>query len=221
MRYFEIEGRTPEEALEKFLAEKKIPRDYVEHETIAQGSKGFLGIGSKPAVIKVSFDDGEFIKRKSKLLLSELLEKAGFSDFSIEVKEQGTDIILNVKSADSSLLIGKTAQTLDSFQYILDKLLRTDERTETSVVIDVEDYRLRTVKQFKEKAVRLAKNAVKTGRTVKLPPMVTMIRKEIHLSLKEVAGITTKSKGEGNVKEILIIPENRVRRRPSKQNEPA
>jgi spoIIIJ-associated protein len=219
MRYFEIEGRTADEALEKFLTEKGISKDFVEHEVIEQGSKGFLGIGSKPALIKVKFDDGEFLKRKAKLILSELLEKAGFSDFSIEVKEQGGDIILNVKSEDSSLLIGKTAQTLDSFQYILDKMLKSDDRSDTSVVIDVEDYRLRTVKQFKEKAVRLAKNAVKTGKTVKLPPMVTMIRKEIHLSLKEVAGITTKSKGEGNVKEILIIPENRVRRRPPRQND--
>lgn len=219
MRYFEIEGRTADEALNKFLAERRISKDFVEYEVIEQGSKGFLGIGSKPALIKVKFDDGEFLKRRSKLLLSELLEKAGFSDFSIEVKEQGSDIILNIKSEDSSLLIGKTAQTLDSFQYILDKMLKTEDRTETGVVIDVEDYRLRTVKQFKEKAVRLAKNAVKTGKTVKLPPMVTMIRKEIHLILKEVAGITTKSKGEGNVKEILIIPENRVRRRPPRQND--
>ncbi|MCD8568250.1 MAG: Jag N-terminal domain-containing protein [Geovibrio sp.] len=170
MRHFEIEGRTAEEALDRFLAEKGISKDFVEYEVIEQGSKGFLGFGSKPALIKVKFDDGEFLKRRSKLLLSELLEKAGFSDFSIEVKEQGSDIILNIKSEDSSLLIGKTAQTLDSFQYILDKMLKTDDRTETGVVIDVEDYRLRTVKQFKEKAVRLAKNAVKTGKTVKLPP---------------------------------------------------
>lgn len=219
MRIFEIEGRTPEEALEQFLAERKISKEFVEYEVIAQGSKGFLGIGSKPAVIKVKFDDGEFLKRKSKLLLSELLEKAGFSEFNIEAKEQDNNIILNIKSEDSSLLIGKTAQTLDSFQYILDKMLKSEDKSEIDIVIDVEDYRTRTVKQFKDKAVRLARNAVKTGRTVKLPPMVTMIRKEIHISLKEIAGITTKSKGEGNVKEILIIPENRVRRRPQKQHD--
>ena len=65
MRYFEIEGRTADEALEKFLTEKGISKDFVEHEVIEQGSKGFLGIGSKPALIKVKFDDGEFLKRKA------------------------------------------------------------------------------------------------------------------------------------------------------------
>jgi spoIIIJ-associated protein len=218
MRYFEIEGKTADGALNKFLTEKEISRDFVEYEIIEHGAKGFLGIGSKPALIKVKFDDVEFLKRKAKLILSELLDKAGFADYNIEVKGEEPDIILNIQSGDSSLLIGKTAQTLDSFQYILDKMLRTDEKYDINIVIDVEDYRFRTVKQFKEKAVRLARNAVKTGRTVKLPPMVTMIRKEIHISLKEVSGITTKSKGEGNVKEILIIPERRVRRRPQKPN---
>ncbi|WP_022851149.1 RNA-binding cell elongation regulator Jag/EloR [Limisalsivibrio acetivorans] len=212
MRVFEIQGRTAEEAVNQFLHEKDISRDFIDYETVEAGSKGFLGIGKKDAVVRVTFNDLEYLKRKSKLLLSEMLEKAGFTDYNIEIKEHGKDIVLNVVSPDSSLLIGKTAQTLDAFQYLLDKMLRTEEKSDYSFIVDVEDYRFRTVQQFKDKAIKMAKNAVRTGRTAKLPPMVTMIRKEIHVALKKINGISTRSKGDGNVKEILIIPDKRSRR---------
>jgi len=208
MKYFEVEGKTAEQAVEDFLAENNISKDFIEQEILENGSKGFLGFGRKNALVKIKFNDIEFFSRKARLVLSELLEKAGFDDYSIEIKNRNPDVILNIISTDSKLLIGKNAQTLDSLQFILNRMVGW-QSPECSFIVDVEDYRERVIENLKEKAVKLAKTVRRTGKPIKMAPMVTMVRKEIHMVLKEVSGISTVSKGDGHLKEILIVPERK------------
>lgn len=219
MKYFEVEAKTAEQAVNDFLTENDIPKDFVEHEVITAGSRGFLGIGSKNALVKIKFNDVEFYKRKGRLVLSELLEKAGFEDFSIETKSRNPEIIFNIISPDSKLLIGKNAQMLDSMQFILNRMVSRED-TEWTFIVDVEDYRERVVETLKEKAVKLAKTVRRTGKPIKMAPMVTMVRKEIHMALKQIQGISTVSKGDGHLKEILIVPEKKGGRgrRPDSRN---
>jgi len=208
MKYFEVEGKTPDQAVNDFLTENNISKDFVEYEILEAGSKGFLGLGRKNALVKIKFNDGEFYSRKARLTLSELLEKAGFEDFSIETKNRNPDVILNVISPDSKLLIGKNAQMLDSMQFILNRMVNWDN-PDSSFIVDVEDYRERVVENLKEKAIKLAKTVRRTGKPIKMGPMVTMVRKEIHMALKAIEGISTVSKGDGHLKEILIVPEKK------------
>lgn len=214
MKYFEIEGKNPEEAVANFLSENNIPKDFITFETLETGSKGFLGFGSKNAIVKIKFNDTEFFKRKGRLVLSELLEKAGFTEFTIETKFRHPDVIYNIISPDSKLLIGKNAQMLDAMQFLLNRMVDWDGG-EGTFIVDVEDYRDRVVEQLKDKAIKLAKTVRRTGKPIKMAPMVTMVRKEIHIALKQIKGISTVSKGEGHLKEILIVPE----RRPGGQRE--
>ena len=50
----EYTAKTIEEALEIALNEMMLTRDDIEYVVISQPSKGFLGIGGRPAVIRVS-----------------------------------------------------------------------------------------------------------------------------------------------------------------------
>jgi spoIIIJ-associated protein len=207
MKYFEIEGASPEEALNNFINETNYPKDFLTYEIIDEGKKGFLGIGKKRALIKILFNDIEYSKRKAKLILSDLLEKAGFQDFRIETKEEGENYILNIVSPDSNLLIGKMAQTLDALQYLLDKMIYKDLSSDLNIIVDVENYRFRVVKHLKDKAAKLASKVKKTGRPERLSPMVTIIRKEIHMAIKSIPGVKSNSSGNGNIKALYIIPE--------------
>lgn len=54
MRVIEIEGDTVDQALFKGLEELKLTVDEVEMEVLDYGKKGFMGIGSKPAKIKLT-----------------------------------------------------------------------------------------------------------------------------------------------------------------------
>lgn len=208
MKYFEIEGKTAEEAVTNFLSENNIPKDFITYETLEAGSKGFLGFGGKNALVKIKFNDVEFFKRKGRLVLSELLEKAGFHEVTIETRFRHPDVIYNIISPDSKLLIGKNAQMLDAMQFLLNRMVGWDYN-EGTFIVDVEDYRDRVVEQLKDKAIKLAKTVRRTGKPIKMAPMVTMVRKEIHIALKQIKGISTVSKGEGHLKEILIVPERK------------
>ncbi len=213
MRYFEVEGSSPEEALNQFIHENNYSREFIEYEVIDEGNKGFLGFGKKPALIKIVLNDVELAKRKSKLILSDLLEKAGFRDFRIETKEYYKDYILNIESPDSSMLIGKMAQTLDALQFLVDKMLGSHSSEGVNIIVDVEGYRYRVIKHLKNKAAHLADKVRKTGKPEKLAPMVTIIRREIHQAIKRMPGVKSESRGEGIIKTLYIVPDRQNRQK--------
>ncbi|KAA0259012.1 KH domain-containing protein [Deferribacter autotrophicus] len=208
MKYYEVEGSTVDEAINNFLIQHKIPREYIEIEIIEKGSKGLFGFGKKNAKIKIKFDDNEYLKRRSKVILAEILEKAGFEDFHIEVIEDYPYYTLNIQSPDSSLLIGKMGQTLEALQFLVERLLNVDEKSDIKILVDVENYRKRVIEDLKNRAIELANKVKKTRRVEKLPPMIPMVRKEIHTALKSISGVRTESYGDGNIKTIYIIPED-------------
>lgn len=70
MRVLEVEGETVDQALFKGLEEMQLTVDEVEMEVIDYGKKGFMGIGSKPAKIKLTEREEavvpEFVLNKEK-----------------------------------------------------------------------------------------------------------------------------------------------------------
>lgn len=59
MEYIEVSAKTVNDAIMKACMELEVPSDELEIEVISEGSKGFLGIGGKPAVIKVAKKEQE------------------------------------------------------------------------------------------------------------------------------------------------------------------
>ena len=214
MRYFEVDGDSPAEILNQFLIQQQVPEEYVELEVIDPGSRGILGIGKKPTKVKIKFDDHEYLKRKAKLYLSEILNRAGFDDYHIETKGIHPDCILNILSNDSNILIGKAALTLDSLQYLLDRALRCDDATGIRILVDVDNYRERVIAPLKEKAIQMAQSVKKNGRPVKMSPMATIVRREIHIAAKAIPGISTVSYGEGQIKSVTIMPDKKNKQQP-------
>ncbi len=53
MEYIQVSGKTVDEALTNALVQLETTSDNVEYEVIEKGSNGILGIGRKPAVIKI------------------------------------------------------------------------------------------------------------------------------------------------------------------------
>jgi spoIIIJ-associated protein len=73
-------------------------------------------------------------------------------------------------------------------------------------VIDVEGFKARREKSLHRLAHRMAKQAMRTNRTVRLEPMPPHERRIIHLALREHPGVTTDSVGEGDRRKVTIIP---------------
>ena len=59
IKFIDVTGKTEDEAIQSALAQLKMDRDDVSVEILERAKAGFLGIGSAPARVRVSDDDGK------------------------------------------------------------------------------------------------------------------------------------------------------------------
>ncbi len=210
MRIFEVEGPSVEEVIALFSRQQGISRDYIEHEVIESGSKGMLGFGKRNAKVKIMYNEVEHKKRRARVILSEMLEKAGFPDTHVDMEQKGERIVLNIHTtSERDLLVGKSGQTIDAMQYLVEKMLDIDNTSKMEVIVDVDGYKEKAIDDNIEKALKLAEQVKTTGKPAKLPAMPASMRKSVHIALRSVPEVTTISTGVGALKQINIIPEKK------------
>ena len=59
IKFIDVTGKTEDEAIQSALAQLKMDRDDVSVEILERAKAGFLSIGSAPARVRVSYDDGK------------------------------------------------------------------------------------------------------------------------------------------------------------------
>ena len=123
---------------------------------------------------------------------------------SIDVKEEGNHIFVNLQGPNVGLLIGRRGETLDALQYLTGLALnkRTDEYIR--VIIDGAGYRVRRKNTLIRLAEKLAKQAKKTGKKITLEPMPPYERKIIHTALQNDPAVKTYSEGLEPYRRIVI-----------------
>ena len=77
MEYIEVSAKTIDDAVLEAAIKFGTTRDKIAYEVISQGSTGFLGIGSKKAVIKahVQTDEEIAVSKKAEKEVEKILEK--------------------------------------------------------------------------------------------------------------------------------------------------
>lgn len=198
-------GKTVEEAVEKALTELNIPRERVNVEVMDEAKKGFFGIGSKPAVVKVT-EVPDPIDLAEKYLIA-VIEKMGLKATVEKVQKDGkTQFELVTDKA--GVLIGKRGQTLNALQYLTNLVANRYAEGLVRIELDLEGYRSRREETLKQFAKRQAEKAIRLNEKVVLEPMPASERKIIHLILKEMGQVSTQSEGEGMNRHIVIIPQS-------------
>ncbi|HBB15875.1 MAG TPA: hypothetical protein DCZ97_02345 [Syntrophus sp. (in: bacteria)] len=233
MKTMMIEGKSIDEAIENACSAFGVPREKLNIEIISEGSAGFLGIGAKKVQIKASLltidlmidapiarqsaEPGAFetqvresAKEKAKKMLEGLLVRMQI-DSSVSAEETQDAIILNIQGSGSGFLIGKRGQNLDAIQYIVSKAVHHSVNGHKMIVIDTEKYRERREESLIALALRSGEKVKKTKKPLTIGYMNAHDRRVIHLALQNDATLTTKSRGEGEYRKILILP---VRRSP-------
>ena len=131
MEYLEFTGKTVEDAITEALVNMGVTSDQIQYEVIDKGSSGFLGLGSKNAVIKVwkKFSVEESITD----FLTQVTSAMGLT-VKVEIKvEEDNTYNVELFGDDMGVLIGKRGQTLDSLQYLAN--LAVNKNTEEYVKI--------------------------------------------------------------------------------------
>jgi len=204
--WVEVTGRSIEEALEEACRRFNVNKADLKSETLDEGSKGFLGIGSKPAKIKISLK-GSAVPAFAEGVLSRLLRGMSLPDKVKVQKDEDGNTVLNIEGPSSGTLIGRHGHTLESLQYLVSKVVQRmtgDERA--IVIVDVENYLERQKDKLKELATNLAQKAKETGVEIPMRPMSSKDRRVVHMTLKDHEHVTTESRGEGLRRKVVIVP---------------
>jgi len=119
-------------------------------------------------------------------------------------------IVLDLAGDSSGVLIGRKGQMLDALEYLVSRIVSRDQASTVRVVIDCERYRERRREALEEMARRMADEAKRRNRTVKMNAMSPRDRRIVHLVLQRDAAITTRSSGKGHFRKLIIIPRGGV-----------
>lgn len=123
----------------------------------------------------------------------------------IEVGEDRVNVLVDDEE-NSGLIIGREGQTLSALQYLCNRMVSKKLQTSVRVQIDTGDYRERQDEKLRQLAWHLADKANNTGRVQSTKPLSSYHRRVVHMALQEDKQVNTRSKGDGPMKRVLILP---------------
>ena len=128
-------------------------------------------------------------------------------DMEVEIKtsidEEGA-LCIEMNGDNMGILIGKRGQTLDSLQYLTNRVANKAQDGYVRVKLDTEDYRRRRKETLENLAKNIAHKVKRTRRSVSLEPMNPYERRIIHSALQGDRCVTTHSEGEEPYRRVVV-----------------
>jgi spoIIIJ-associated protein len=150
-------------------------------------------------------EDSETTAMRAKRILEGILLRMNL-DCPLTVEETADKILLKIRGDGSGLLIGKRGQNLDAIQYIVNKSVSKYTNNRKMIVVDTESYRKKREESLIALAEKLAEKVRKSKKALTVGHMNAHDRRVIHLALQNDESLTTKSRGEGEFRKIVIMP---------------
>lgn len=201
-------AKSVEEAKELLLQDFGLLEDELEITVVDEGTKGFLGLGSKEA--KVCGEVKDVVSFKAKTFLASIFEGMKL-DVDIKTTFDGDALLIDLSGDSMGIIIGKRGDTLDSLQYLTSLVVNHGNDGYVKVTLDTENYREKRHEALVALGNRLAQKVIKSGKKYTLEPMNPYERRIIHASLQDNEGVTTFSVGEEPYRKIVIAPKNPVK----------
>ena len=203
MEYIEISAKTVSEAITEACRKLGVTSDKLEYTVVDEGSSGFLGIGSKPAVIKAAVKCS--IEDSAKNFLNDVFASMNMTVVvNINYNEEEKTMDIDLSGDEMGVLIGKRGQTLDSLQYLVSLVVNKDAEDYIRVKVDTENYRQRRKDTLENLAKNIAYKVKRNKRAVSLEPMNPFERRIIHSALQNDKYVTTHSEGEEPFRRVVV-----------------
>ena len=137
--------------------------------------------------------------------VSDVLNAMGMKDAKVtsKIDEEGA-LSIDVEGSNMGILIGKRGQTLDSLQYLTNRVANKMQEGYVRVKLDTEDYRRRRKETLENLAKNIASKVKRTRRAVSLEPMNPYERRIIHSALQADPAVSTHSEGEEPYRRVVV-----------------
>jgi len=148
-------------------------------------------------------------------IVKELLESMGYASASVSTSEVAGQTIFSISGiADSRDLIGPHGDTIHAIDTLVKKMAEKrfappegegEEHPALPLfLVDIDDYRVRHIKDLQTKAKMMAERARSFQYDVELTPMTAYERLIVHTALQDEPHVKTESQGEGRNRRVVI-----------------
>ena len=139
-----------------------------------------------------------------KTFLTDTLKAMGMEvEIKADIEEDGS-LSLDMSGENMGILIGKRGQTLDSLQYLANRVANKHQSGYVRVKLDTENYRARREETLRHLAKNIAYKVKRNRRPVSLEPMNPYERRIIHSALQSDPYVTTHSEGEEPYRKVVV-----------------
>ena len=195
------EEQKPEEKEEKVQPKKEkkkkevretVKEEVKTEETVPEKEKQELAKVEDQTIAAVE----QFIKDTLKAMEMEV-------EITSSIDEDGA-LCIDMKGDHMGILIGKRGQTLDSLQYLANRVANKHQDGYVRVKLDTENYRARREETLRHLAKNIAHKVKRNRRPVALEPMNPYERRIIHSALQSDPYVTTHSEGEEPYRKVVV-----------------
>jgi len=204
-------AKSVSEATEAALAELGLIENDVDIEVVDEGTKGFLGLGSKDARVIAKVKD--VVSYKARVFLTQIFNGMKL-EVKIDTRIEGDNLYVDLSGENMGIIIGKRGDTLDGLQYLTSLVVNHGSDDYYKVTLNTENYREKRLEALNALSKRLADKVAKTGKKYTLEPMNPYERRIIHSNLQNNESVTTYSVGEDPYRKVVIAPKNAPSRAP-------
>jgi len=210
MEYIEFSAKTVSDAITEACQKFGITSDKLDYQIIEEGSNGFLGIGSRPAIIKAAKKSS--VQDNAKDFLNEVFGAMNMTvNIEVNYDEQEKNMDISLSGDEMGVLIGKRGQTLDSLQYLVSLVVNKESEEYIRVKVDTENYRERRKETLENLAKNIAYKVKRTRKAVSLEPMNPYERRIIHSALQNDKYVTTHSEGDEPFRRVVVTLKKEAR----------
>lgn len=122
-----------------------------------------------------------------------------------ELQGRQNSVLINLRGVKS--ISPQDYETLKAIAYLLEVVVRRRTGEGLRVQLDIDGYREKRRAELRELALRLAAEALRERKRIRLNPMESWERKAIHEALADYQGVRTYSEGQGKERRVIIEPE--------------
>lgn len=196
----------------KEYKEHKEHKEYKEHKEVKkqpQKKEAVAEALEEKKEIEIAVVTEETMKICEEFLI-DVLKAMGMEGVEIlsKVDEDGA-LSIEMKGDNMGILIGKRGQTLDSLQYLTNRVANKSQDGYVRVKLDTEDYRRRRKQTLENLAKNIAYKVKRTRKPVSLEPMNPYERRIIHSALQGDDRVSTHSEGEEPYRRVVVTPNRR------------
>jgi len=163
-----------------------------------------------PATPPVAEEERRPEPGQAQAVLSRLLALLGVAAELEEKTAPNGDLVLRIRvtaGGEEIGLVGEHPLLQEPVSYLVNKMLSHPPSRSPPVLLDFTGEELPTDEEMTRLGQFLGERAMKLGKVLVVGPMTPRDRRAIHLALKEMPGVSSRSEGDGSLRRLLVIPD--------------